>query len=80
MSLTVTPIANQVATSDAQNPVLDGNGQPVTQTAGFIGISSATPIVYNPTSRSPPSPESSGEGLWRPQVPSSGSQKMVGVW
>ena len=53
-------IANQVATYDAQgNPVLDGNGQPVTQTAGFIGISSATPIVMS-RSRSPPSPESGG--------------------
>ena len=81
VSLTVTPIANQVATYDAQgNPVLDGNGQPVTQTAGFIGISSATPIVYVPQSIATV-PGIVGEGLWQTagaviRIP----QKMVGVW
>ena len=80
VSLTVTPIANQVATYDAQgNPVLDGNGQPVTQTAGFIGISSATPIVYVPQSIATV-PGIVGEGLWQTagaviRIP----QKMVGV-
>ena len=80
-TLTVTPIANTVAVYDAQGqPEKDASGALVTTTAGFIGITSATPIVYVPQSITTV-PGVVGTGLWQTagavlRIP----QKMVGVW
>ena len=48
-TLSVTPIKNSVqqVSADGQ-PVVDASGKPVTVDAGFIGISSQTPIAFEP--------------------------------
>ncbi|GAB3450228.1 site-2 protease family protein [Phycicoccus ginsengisoli] len=49
VTLTVTPIRNTVQQVDAQGrPRVDAQGNPVTVDAGFIGVSSQTPVAYVP--------------------------------
>ncbi len=80
-TLTVTPIANVVAEYDPTGqPRRDASGALVTTTAGFIGISSATPIVYLPQSITTV-PGVVANGVWQTagavlRIP----QKMAGVW
>ncbi|HQF04271.1 MAG TPA: site-2 protease family protein [Phycicoccus sp.] len=81
IDLTITPIANTVAEYDDQGqPIKDPSGALVTTTAGFIGVTSATPVVYVPQSITTV-PGVVGNGLWQTagavlRIP----QKMVGVW
>ena len=49
VTLTVTPIRNTVQQVDDQGrPKVDAQGKPVTVDAGFIGVSSQTPVAYVP--------------------------------
>jgi membrane-associated protease RseP (regulator of RpoE activity) len=81
VTLSVTPIENTVPVYDAKGvPQRDANGELVTTRAGFIGVSSATPIAYEPQPLSAV-PGVVGQGLWQTagavvRIP----QKMVGVW
>jgi len=48
-TLTVTPIRNEVQQVDAEGrAVLDAAGKPVTLDAGFLGVSSQTPLAWEP--------------------------------
>lgn len=80
-TLTVTPIANTVPVYDENGvPQRDAAGGLLTTTAGFIGITSATPVAYEPQPITAV-PAVVGDSL----VATAGAvlripQKMVGVW
>lgn len=81
ITLTVTPIENTVAVYDDRGvPQRDASGALLTTRAGFIGVSSATPVAYEPQPLSAV-PSVVGQGVWQTvgavvRIP----QKMVGVW
>jgi membrane-associated protease RseP (regulator of RpoE activity) len=49
LTLSVTPILNEVQRVDADGtPMVDAAGHPVTVDAGFLGVSSQTPLAWEP--------------------------------